>query len=119
MDHVRKLASGEYTNWNQVGGPDRPVKVVTVRGGRASAESILKTTLASTTATLAFNSFIIPAVDQNAGALGLIATSTLEQLDFIGKNDAVKVIGIKRENTDSPAVAPSRIAVFTGSYPMM
>jgi phosphate transport system substrate-binding protein len=119
VDQLRKLASGEYTNWSQVGGPDRPVKVVTVRGGRASAESLLNITLASTTAALAFNSFIIPAVDQNEGAIGLIPTSTLEQVDFIGKHEAIKVLGIRRDNTPSPAIAPSRMAVFTGSYPMM
>lgn len=119
VDQLRKLASGEYVNWNQVGGPDRPVRVVTVRSGRASAETLLNISLASTTTALAFNSFIIPAVDQNEGAIGLIPTSTLEQVDFIGQHDAVKVIGIKRDNTQSPAVAPSRMAVFTGSYPMM
>jgi ABC-type phosphate transport system substrate-binding protein len=119
VDELRKLASGEYTNWSQVGGPDRPVKVVTVRCGRASAESLLNIALASTTAALPFNSFIIPAVDQNEGAIGLIPTTTLEQVDFIGKHDAIKVIGIRRDNTQSPAVAPSRMAVFTGSYPMM
>ncbi len=119
VDQVRKLVSGEYTNWSQVGGPDRAVKVVTVRGGRASAENFLQTTLAPSTKALAFNSFIIPAVDQYDGAIGLIPTSTLEQVDFIGKHDAVKVIGVKKDNTQSPAVAPSRMAVFTGSYPMM
>ncbi len=119
VDQVRKLVSGEYTNWSQVGGPDRAVKVVTVRGGRATAENILHTTLAATTTALAFNSFIIPAVDQNDGAIGLIPTTTLEQVDFIGKNDAIKVIGVKKDDTQSPAVTPSRMAVFTGSYPMM
>jgi phosphate transport system substrate-binding protein len=119
VDQLRKLASGEYTNWSQVGGPDRPVKVVTVRGGRASAENLLNVTLASTTAALAFNSFIIPAVDQNEGAIGLIPTSTLEQVDFIGKHDAIKVVGIRKDNTPAPAIAPSRMAVFTGNYPMM
>ncbi len=119
VDQVRKLVSGEYANWKQVGGPDRVVKVVTVRGGRATVENILHTALAATTATMAFNSFIIPAVDQNDGAIGLIPTTTLEQVDFIGKNDAVKVIGVKRDDTQSPAVTPSRMAVFTGSYPMM
>jgi len=119
MDQVRKLVTGEYTNWSQVGGADLPVKVVTVRGAPAMLQSVLKVSIVSTAAVLPFNSFIIPSVAESRGAIGFLPTVTMEQLDFVGGHRAVKTIAVRMDEGPSEAITPTRTTVVNGAYPMM
>jgi hypothetical protein len=58
LDQVRKLFSGEYTNWSQVGGGDLPVNLITTRDVAARVESLLDTHIAPSAARVPFLSFL-------------------------------------------------------------
>ena len=118
MDQVRKLFSGEHTNWLQVGGTDLPVKLVTPRETPAALEGILHVNMAPSAVRAPFLSFLLVDVAQTEGALGFLPTGNMEQLEFVRGNTAVKKIAIKRD-TQSPALAPSPGAVIDGSYPLL
>ena len=118
IDQVRKLFSGEYTNWLQVGGTDLPVKLVTPRETPAALEGILHGNMAPSAMRAPFLSFLLVDVAQTEGALGFLPTGDMEQLEFVRGNTAVKKIAIKRD-TQSPALAPSPGAVIDGSYPLL
>jgi len=118
IDQVRKLFSGEYTNWLQVGGTDLPVKLVTPRGTLAALEGILHINMAPSAVRAPFLSFLLVDVAETEGALGFLPTSNMEQLEFVRGNTAVEKIAIKRDS-QSPALAPSPGAVIDGSYPLL
>jgi len=101
LDQARKLFSGEYNNWCQVGGPDLPITVVTVRKRSAEVEESLKAHLKapiSPKATrLPLVGLIIPVVAENKGAVGFLPIQNTEQLDFVAQHQAFKRIAIRPE----------------------
>lgn len=118
MDQIRKLFSGQYTNWKDVGGPDMDVRVLTWAESTATLESLLKTSVAPTATRAKFVSLVIPLVDRSRGAIGFLPTQNVEQADFLLRHDAIKKIAIKRDE-QSPAVTPSRLTLADGTYPML
>jgi uncharacterized protein (DUF2267 family) len=118
MDQIRKLFSGQYTNWNDVGGPDMEVKVLTWEQSAATLENLLKTSLAPAATRAKYVSLMIPLVDRSTGAIGFLPTRNVEQADFLLRHDAIKKIAIKMDD-HSPAVAPSRMTLADGTYPML
>jgi hypothetical protein len=90
MDQIRKIYSGEFTNWNQVGGPDIAVKVMTVNetsGGQA------KVTANATVS--AFASTVFIGVAGTTGALGFVPKLHSRQLRFLGAHQAIKTMAVK------------------------
>jgi len=122
VDQVRKIFSGEFKNWGEVGGPDQPITVVTVRKQSGELERYLtnhlKTGLSPNAIKLPFISLMIPVVAETTGAVGFLPVQNTEQLDWLVGHEAFKRIAIKSNNT-SPAVEPSRMAFNTGQYPFM
>jgi len=89
-DQIRKIYTGEYTNWNQVGGPDLEVKVMTV--GEPSG---IQARITSNATVSAFASSVFLGVAGTTGAFGFVPTMQSRQLRFIGGNQAVKTMGVK------------------------
>lgn len=122
LEQVRKLFSGEYTNWSQVGGPDVPVKVITVHKRTGSIEETIKNhlgvPLSPDAARLPLVSFIIPSVAQTRGAIGFLPIANVEQLDFVAGHSAFRRIAIKNGDR-APAQLPNRMALNTRAYPIM
>jgi phosphate transport system substrate-binding protein len=118
VDQVRKLFSGEYANWSQVGGADLPVQLVTSRDTPATLESLLDTHLAPSAARVPFLSFLFVGVAETEGAVGFLPTGNMEQLEFVRGHGAIKKIAIKRDD-HSPALTPNPGAVIDGSYPLL
>jgi len=122
LEQVRKLFSGEYTNWSQVGGPDVPVKVITVHKRTGSLEETIKNhlgvPLSPDAARLPLVSFIIPSVAQTQGAIGFLPIANVEQLDFVAGHSAFRRIAIKSDD-QTPAQLPNRMALNTRAYPIM
>ena len=118
VDQVRKLFSGEYTNWSQVGGKDLPVKLIASRDTPAALESLLDTHLAPSAVRVPLLSFLFVGVAETEGALGFLPTHNVEQLEFIRSHGAIKKIAIKKDDR-SPALTPNPGAVIDGSYPLL
>ena len=105
MDQIAKLATGEITNWSEVGGPDAPVVLVGREAGsgtRDGFESIVgvedkcayEQELTSTGAVLA-------AVKANPNAFGYVSLASVD--------DTVNVVTVD-------GVAPSEETVKDGTY---
>jgi hypothetical protein len=118
VEQIRKLYTGEYTNWNQVGGPDLPVKVVVWSDSLGSLESVMKATVTPETVKLSYLSLMIPAVDRVRGAIGFLPTANMEQLQFVTGHKALKKMAVKTDD-ETPGVAPSLKAVKDGVYPVV
>jgi VanZ family protein len=122
LDQVRKIYSGEYQNWNQVGGLDQPIRVVTARKRSGSVGKTLAThlqvPLARNATRLPLLSFVIPVVAETKGAVGFLPLKDTEQLDWLVNHEAFKKIAIK-SNIDSVPVVPDRMALITAQYPIM
>jgi hypothetical protein len=87
---IRKISTGEYTNWNQVGGPDLAIRVMTVgesTGGQAK--------LTSNAVVSVFASSVFLGVAGRTGSFGLVPKMHSRQLRFIGVHQAVKTMAVK------------------------
>ncbi|MFH1115562.1 MAG: VanZ family protein [Pseudomonadota bacterium] len=122
LDQIRKIYSGEYENWNEVGGPDLPIRVVTARKRSQSVEKKLadhlRVPLSGRAARLPLLSLVIPVVAETEGAVGFLPLQDTEQLDWLVTHESFKKIAVKSD-TDSEAVAPNRMALVTARYPIM
>ncbi|MBI5251028.1 MAG: substrate-binding domain-containing protein [Desulfomonile tiedjei] len=118
VGQVKRLFTGEYSNWNQVGGPDLPVKVVIWSENAVELEDLMKEPSSPDRLTLRYASLLIPAVDRTKGAIGFLTTRNVEQVEFVTKHEAIQKIAI-RINEHSPAVNPGIGSAHSGSYPMM
>jgi hypothetical protein len=118
LDQVRKIFSGEYSNWSQVGGTDLPVQLVTSRDTPAALESLLDTHLAPSAARVPLLSYLFVGVAEKEGAVGFLPTANIEQLEFIRSHGAIKKIAIRKDD-HSPAFTPNPGAVLDGSYPLL
>jgi phosphate transport system substrate-binding protein len=118
VDQIRKLLSGEYMNWKQVGGPDLPVKVIVWSDNQAGLEKMLKAETSADAIRVNYLTLMIPAVDRTKGAIGFLPARNMEQLQFVQGHNALKKVAI-RNSEDSPAVTPSLEALKDGSYPMV
>jgi phosphate transport system substrate-binding protein len=124
VDQIAKLLKGEYTSWKQVGGPDKPVEVVTVDEGPRSGtykfitEEILKGNFAPGAKKLAYFRSVPPTVGETEGAIGIIRMRNLERLIDQGQEKKIKVVAIKKDDK-SPAVTPQRESIDDGHYPVI
>jgi len=86
-DKMRQILLGTITNWRDVGGPDRPIRIVMVRGGggvQASIEEELlhgKSVAAPNPILVQISSQVIKVTEQLPDSLGL------SQLGIVAKSD--------------------------------
>lgn len=108
-DQIAAIATGEVTNWKEVGGPDEPITLVTrpkTSGTRAlfskyamgGAEEAANKSLETDNSGL-----LVQSVAQNKGAIGYVA------LPYLTKNDTVATISID-------GVAPTLENTYSGKY---
>lgn len=117
MEQLRKFFTGEYANWQDVGGPDLPVIVL-------SRES-------SSGTFVFFQEFVLNKADYTPKARLLAGTSALVQsvaadkgaITYVGlafaleAKESVKVVPVKSAD-DAPAVLPSDDTIRAGLYPV-
>lgn len=117
MDQLRKIFTGQYANWQDVGGPDLPVIVL-------SRES-------SSGTFVFFQEFVLKKADYTPRARLLAGTSALVQsvaadkgaITYVGlafaleAKESVKMVPVKSAD-DTPAVLPSDETIRAGLYPV-
>lgn len=122
LDQIRRVFSGEYQNWSELGGPDVPIKVVIVRKRSGNSEKTvtdhMKASIAPNAIRLPYVSLMIPLVAGTKGSVGFLHVQNTEQLDFISEHEKFKRIAIRKDN-QAPAVLPNRIALNIKNYPIM
>ncbi len=117
LEQLRKVFTGEYTNWKQVGGPDVQIRTLTRRipesgGAVFFMEEVLKKQPYSTNTVFAESWTSIVQVCSAAADLPIGIGPAL-----IAKPQ-IKLIGIKVDQ-NSPAIKPSEDALRDGLYPII
>jgi len=122
VDQARKLLSGQYNNWSQVGGPDKPISVLTIGEERPGTlyyvqHEFLHGSLAPNAIAKRFFSAVVSGVSESDAATSFVRVRNIFQLKEKGQESKIKVIAIKKDD-QSPAVLPSRETVDKGTYPI-
>ena len=117
VEQIRKIFSGEYTNWKDVGGPDAPIKTITRTVPESGAAAF-------------FQEHVLD--NRPYGPNTLFAESWESIINFCNLTDdlpiglapslqslkGVKVLAIKNDEK-SPAVKPSAESLMDRSYPII
>jgi phosphate transport system substrate-binding protein len=118
LDQLAKIFGGQYTNWNQLGGPSEPITVVTMppdSGMRTFLCGILKTDMHPNAITESSKRTVLGIVENRKGAITFCRTN--QALEKVA-NKKLKALAIKGDES-SPAVPLSQKAITDGSYPII
>ncbi len=122
VDQVRKIFTGEYTNWSQTGGPNEAITVVRVGETYPGTNFFMQEDFlggipfaASAIVVPEFAS-VIRKVAQTPGGIGFVRIRDAFESP-IPHESAIKVLGVKKD-ASAPAVRPSRKTVADASYPI-
>lgn len=117
MEQLKKIFTGEYTNWKQLGGSDENIIVLSRESSSGTymffMEHVLnKQDYTKNARLLPATSGIIQSASEDIGAIGYAGLGYAA--DAKGK---VKIIPVKKDDK-SPAVMPSETTVKDGTYPV-
>lgn len=115
LEQVSKIYTGQYTRWSDVGGPDKPIVVLSRESNSGTyvyfQEHVLnKADFANTVRLMPSSGAIIQALKDDQWAIGYAGVA-------YGENSGVKILKIKK-SADSAPVFPNEAAVHDGSYPI-
>ena len=123
VEDVKKLMVGDYTNWKQVGGVDKPVKVIRIDENHPGTLAFLKRDFLHkpfTPDAIVTSTFpsVVAKVADTPGAIGFVRIRETTESPVVRSNPHVKVIPISRSAATVP-VMPSREAVANQSYALV
>ena len=115
LEQLKKIYTGAYKTWDQVGGPAEPIVVVSRESSSGTYMFFLEHVLnkedySQDAQLLPATSAVIQSVEDSPLAIGYVGLGYAE-----GAADSVKMIAVKKDAT-SPAVAPSTKSVVSGEY---
>jgi len=115
MEQLKKIYTGAYTKWSQVGGPDEAIILLSRESNSGTymffQEHVLeKADYAQATRLMPATSAIVQAVSTDKTAIGYIGLGYA--VEAKGK---VKMLAVKAHE-DAPAITPSEEAVKAGTY---
>jgi phosphate transport system substrate-binding protein len=120
LGQLGSLLGGEYRKWSDVGGPDRPVAVVSVE--RYSGAALFLRSFVMNDGYLASEAIIkqryhelMKEVQRKPSAIGYASLLDAQRGQ---KTGMVKFVGIKKD-AESPAVFPSMDTLKKGTYPLL
>jgi phosphate transport system substrate-binding protein len=119
MENLRKIFSGEYTNWKELGGPNQPIAVLT-RDESLSGTEIFLRELALDGMPVAQRALRLAEKDMVRAVKarpGSIADARFGEAFRRGVKGLVKVLAVK-ETADSPSVMPTEASIKNKSYPI-
>jgi len=116
IDQIGGIFSGTVTNWQEVGGPDQPIIVLSRESSSGTfiffQEHVLnKADYTQQARFLPGTSAVVQAVNADRGAIGYVGLGFATQKGVGG----IKVLSVKPDQA-SPAVAPSEETVRSGTY---
>lgn len=117
VEQIGKIYTGAYTNWQQAGGPDADILVLSRESSSGTyvffQERVLnKKDYAAAARLMPATSTIVQSVSEDKWAIGYVGLGYAMEAA-----DKVKMLRI-REQADSPEVLPSVAAVRSAEYPI-
>ena len=91
---LRKIATGDYTNWNQLGGSDQPINVFTVPPVRQILHDASNAPLTAKANVVAFRTVLIPSVGLDKSAIGFLQVENTDQMSFIRDLKSINVVSV-------------------------
>jgi phosphate transport system substrate-binding protein len=115
MEQLKKIYTGEYTRWTEVGGPNQPILVLSRESNSGTyvyfQEHVLeKADFSPKVRLMPSTAAIAQSVTEDRWAIGYGGVAYAEHA-------VVKVVKVKK-TADAPAVAPSEATVHDGTYPI-
>ncbi|NIP41600.1 MAG: PstS family phosphate ABC transporter substrate-binding protein [candidate division Zixibacteria bacterium] len=115
LEQLKKIYTGAYTNWSQVGGPDEPILVLSRESSSGTyvffQEHVLdKEDYTDQARLMPATSSIIQSTAEDKWAIGYVGLGYADEAA-----DRIKVIGVK-ETAEAEAVYPSVETVLDGTY---
>jgi phosphate transport system substrate-binding protein len=120
FEQLRKIFSGDYKRWSEVGGPDEPIAVITNQQtsgvGLFLRATVMENGLFASEAAIRnfYHNIIREISKKKPAAIGYAGFSDAQRAV---KNNLVKILAIKKD-AGSPAVFPSAETVKNKSYPL-
>ncbi|MCI0449472.1 MAG: phosphate ABC transporter substrate-binding protein [Chlorobi bacterium] len=113
MEQIKKIFTGAYKNWKEVGGPDQPISVLSRESNSGTyvffqEHVLLKENFAPTVKLMPASSAIAQSVGQDKWSIGYLGLGYT-------KEGNVKVLNVKKDE-NSPAVTPNHATVLDKSY---
>jgi phosphate transport system substrate-binding protein len=115
LDQLRQVFNGTLKNWNQIGGPDQAIQVLSRESNSGTYvffnEQVLeKDDYGREVRLMPSSAAIVQSVDQDKWSIGYVGLGYAE-------GSSVKVIAVKTD-ASSAAVTPSLASIRDGSYPI-
>jgi len=115
QEQIGKIYTGAITNWNQVGGPDQEIVVLSRESSSGTyvffQEHVLnKENYTKDALLMPATSAVIQTVADDAGAIGYVGLGYA-----VEAGDKIKMLGVQA-TADAPVVTPSEATVDTGEY---
>jgi phosphate transport system substrate-binding protein len=115
LEQLKKIYTGEYTRWSEVGGPDQPIVVLSRESNSGTyvyfQEHVLeKADFSSKARLMPSTAAITQSVTEDRWAIGYGGVAYAEHAQ-------VKTVKVKA-TADAAPVAPSEVTVHDGSYPI-
>ncbi|MBU0509708.1 phosphate ABC transporter substrate-binding protein [bacterium] len=115
LEQLRKIYTGEYTRWTEVGGPDQPIIVLSRESNSGTyvyfQEHVLeKADFTPKARLMPSTAAIVQSVLEDQWVIGYGGVAYAEQSD-------VKTVKVKA-TPESTAIAPTERAVHDGTYPI-
>lgn len=113
MDQIKKIFTGAYKNWKELGGPDQPITALSRESNSGTyvffQEHVLnKENFAPTVKLMPASSSIAQSVGQDKWSVGYLGLGYT-------KEGNVKVLNVKKDE-NSPAVTPNHNTVLDKTY---
>ncbi|RPI14559.1 MAG: phosphate ABC transporter substrate-binding protein [Ignavibacteriae bacterium] len=113
LEQIKKIYTGAYTNWKEVGGPDQPISILSRESNSGTyvffQEHVLnKEDYAKSVRLMSASSAIIQTVTEDKWSIGYVGLGYT-------KDAKVKILPVKKD-ANSPAVSASHETVLNKTY---
>jgi phosphate transport system substrate-binding protein len=115
LEQLKKVYTGAYTNWKELGGPDQPITVLSRESSSGTyvffQEHVLnKENYSPSVKLMPASSSIVQTITADKWSIGYVGLGYT-------KDAKVKVVGVKKDAA-APVVMPSHETVLDKSYPI-
>jgi phosphate transport system substrate-binding protein len=116
FEEMRKIFSGEITNWSQLNGPDREILVIDKERARGTRHVFMEAVTGNSETSVPAAGLVLGANNELQLAITQ-SRSAFSMLSFAWQNDDVKGLGIRTEEGD--IIEPTEENIREGRYPIL